>query len=163
MSSYNDLSNLPLKKLLASGQAFETDIALSDLARLHDSLSRHDGVMRVSLTLEPSHRDKELLLTLHLKGELSVICQRCLSPYEAEFEVERTLLVENDDDQAPMTNDEPYERISASHLWTLDLFEVVTDELLLSMPRVHESACEDNLVTQYIVEQVAEQATSERY
>lgn len=163
MNSYNDLSNLPLKKLLASGQGFETDIALADLARLHDGLSRHDGVMRVSLSLEPSHRGKELLLTLHLKGELSVICQRCLSPTDSLFEVERTLLVEVDENQAPMTNDEPYERISASHLWTLDLYEVVTDEILLSMPRVHESACEDNLVTQYIVEQVADQPASERY
>lgn len=75
-------------------------------------------------------------LRLAIHGSAWLGCQRCLGPYEQAFNVDATYRIVNTEaeaDEFPLDEDE-VEVIVGSHQF--DLFDLIEEELLLSMPLV---------------------------
>ncbi len=160
MTSNNDFSHLPLLRLLKSGEPVKTALPISALPRLADCLEDSSGDLRVAVFVREAAESDKLLLDLEIEGELGIDCQRCLDIYRAPFSIKRTLLVERANDELPMDSDEEFERVSADFTWCLDLKAVITDEILLGMPRAHPEGCLDTLMAKYMVD-ASESATQD--
>lgn len=84
-----------------------------------------------------SKPDSYYLLTLKASGRLTVICQRCLDPFVAEYQNEALL--------ALCPTEGIAERLLVEHETVvyendeIDLVELITDELHLDSPRTHDS------------------------
>ena len=75
-------------------------------------------------------------LSMRVDGEVSLICQRCLSPYRQPIASETLLVLARDEADADETeaalDDDSIEVIVGSA--ALDLLQLVEDEVLLSLP-----------------------------
>jgi uncharacterized metal-binding protein YceD (DUF177 family) len=153
MSSYNQYTQLPLRKYLADAKSETVTLAIKALPRLATVLHDSEGELCVTFLVRPGERGNSLLLDLHIEGEIGMTCQRCLDLYRAPFSSSQTLLVERVRNEAPMNEDEPFERVSADHSWQLNLMDVVADEVILSADMRHPTHCPDErLVTKYLVD-----------
>jgi uncharacterized protein len=87
-------------------------------------------------------------LSLTVKGEVRLVCQRCLSPFTQPINAESRLVLVTDEAQAEATeerlDDESIDVIVAST--AMDLLALVEDEALLSLPLSprHEVCPEDS-------------------
>lgn len=147
-----DLSRLPLKAVLSGGERLSVKLPLNQLSRLADTLQDDRGDLCVGIQVRKRPGSENLLLDLDVEGELGIDCQRCLETYYAPFRAQRILLVERSNDEMPMDSDEDYERVSADFTWCLDLKAVITDEILLGMPRAHPKGCLDTTMAKYMVD-----------
>lgn len=74
-------------------------------------------------------------LHLHAEGRLMLVCQRCLGPVEAVVDADRSFLfVAGEDAAAALDADSEDDVLALTR--SLDLRELVEDELLLSLPLV---------------------------
>jgi uncharacterized protein len=75
-------------------------------------------------------------LTMSVEGEVSLLCQRCLSPYRQPVASETVLVMARDEADADNTeatlDDDSIDVIVGSA--SMDLLQLVEDELLLSLP-----------------------------
>jgi uncharacterized protein len=81
----------------------------------------------------PRHVNPEIWLHLQADAILSLICQRCLSPVDLPVSVDRSFRFVPDEDMAAAQDEEAEEDVLALSR-SLDLVELVEDELLMELP-----------------------------
>ncbi len=146
-------TRLDVSAFARAGATLEGAIALADLPRLAqgttppadenpgDATWQARGLWRQPLGSEPQVR-----LELQARARVWLTCQRCLQPVAHTLEAERTLrFVPTEEEAARLDETEDDEDVLALPR-TLDLHELVEDELILALPLVprHE-ACPDPL------------------
>ena len=145
-----------IQKEVSRGGYYQGKIDLGDLVRLSEFLLSDQAKIMVEFGFNQSDYDTPIVQG-RLKANLAVECQRCLGAMEIPLQFDFNLLVDADDDiVAESSLDTVY-----SEDGTIDLFEVVEDEIILGLPLVtmHENvACNEFWQAQ---EQGAEQATKE--
>ncbi|HTJ92059.1 MAG TPA: DUF177 domain-containing protein [Pararobbsia sp.] len=131
------------------------EIALGDLPRIVNELAdevsesvRQSGAA-VHWTAHGEQREvtggkPELHLHVTLRTTLWLECQRCLSPYEQPLDVSASYLIvasEDEADEIPLEDDEQDPIVGSKQF---DLYELIEEEILLSLPLVpkHE-VCPD--------------------
>ena len=129
------------RKFAQQGVSINGDIDLSQLDRLLPLLATSAGDIVAELTFGRTEEHQQYCLQGKIKAQVSMICQRCLeaSPQQLEAEVKLAMLW-NDDQatQLPKSWDP----------WVVgdgqtDLYQVIEDELILSLPIVayHSDPC----------------------
>lgn len=145
-----------IQKEVSRGGYYQGKIDLGDLVRLSEFLLSDQAKITVEFGFNQSDYDTPIVQG-RLKANLAVECQRCLEAMEIPLQFDFNLLVDADDDiVAESSLDTVY-----SEDGTIDLFEVVEDEIILGLPLVtmHENvACNEFWQAQ---EQGTEQATKE--
>ena len=113
----------------------EGEIPVADLPRLAKESVDKAGVVRWSLQ-GGSDRSGYPQLDLAVSGAVSLICQRCLTPFSFEFDSSATLVLAKDEASADEIDtqlaDESVEVVVGSH--SFDVMQVVEDEALLAIP-----------------------------
>lgn len=129
--------------------------------KLQERLPEHIvGPCDLSCTFQVEHYDSYFLLTLHVNGILTVICQRCLQSFQYNYENESKVAICVNDATAEMLM-EQFECIVASDS-QVDLMDILTDELYLFTTEKHPNIAdcdakisqlisnEDDLCTQHL-------------
>jgi uncharacterized protein len=89
--------------------------------------------------------EPHLKMDLNLKGQMQLICQRCMQPCQVEIEESRQFVFLANEalaDAFPMENDALEPLVASAHF---DLLGTVEDEILLSLPLIPkhpEGVCE---------------------
>jgi len=113
----------------------EGEFAISDLPRLAAEAANASGTVRWSLT-GGRHALGYQQLTLAVSGAVQLMCQRCLTPYAFEVDVESVLVLAQDeasaDELEASLDDESLEVIAGSRQFNLT--DLVEDEALLALP-----------------------------
>ncbi len=111
-------------------------IALEELSRLTAMLKSDQAGISVKFVFSDIEYDQPVVKG-HVEAELAIECQRCLKPVVQPVDLDFKLLI-NAPDHVVQTSgiDTLY-----SEDGTIDIFEVVEDELILGLPLValHES------------------------
>jgi len=126
---------------------FEGEIALSELSRvgelLHPGKSGLEG-RKVTLNFEFVRNKYEIsMLAGRLETSLELECQRCLQGLEWPFTIDFNLMIDASDE---LVRDSSVDTLYSDD-GSIDIVEVVEDELLLAIPLVamHEdTACNEN-------------------
>ncbi len=125
-----------------TGQSFSGSLPIQGLTRLRDSLADALGEVGFVVTGGRDAR-RRLTLSVDVRGVLHLRCQRCLGAFDYPLRLVNTLLlVEPGAMEAGESEAEDAEWVEASA--TLDLAQLVEDEILLSLPfapRHEEGAC----------------------
>lgn len=132
------------RKFAYQGVVLEGQIPEHELRRLEQAVQGIHGPVEVKLhfaTDDSGHRT----LSGTLRGRVSITCQRCMQSMPVELEAEIAVAMVGSDEEARQLPQalEPW-LIDREEL-EADLYEVVEDELLLSLPMVvyHDYACID--------------------
>lgn len=96
----------------------------------------------VTFAYNVSSQDSYYLLTLEVRADLTVTCQRCLQPFQNDYCNQTTLAVCTNEQIAERLM-EQWECIVASDN-EIDLVEILTDELHLYAPEKHENYADCN-------------------
>lgn len=126
-----------------TAQELQGKVPIAEMPRLHDCVLDTDGVVAFTLT---GGRDGRNRPGLHLvvDGVLHLRCERCLGLLDLPVSISSDLLLESAGDfdwEAEL--EEPADTIDADP--QLDVWELVEDEILLSLPispRHAEGECE---------------------
>lgn len=120
-----------VQREVSRGGFFQGEIDVSNLSRLSEFLLSDQATVAIEFNFRQSDYDTPMLEG-HLKVTLSVECQRCLEAVEKPLELDFKLLVNAPDDVVAESRlDTVY-----SDDGTVDIFEVVEDELILGLPLV---------------------------
>lgn len=93
----------------------------------------------------PGHVNPEIWVHLQSDAILSLTCQRCLSPVDVPVSVDRSFRFVPDEDMAASQDEQSEEDVLALGR-SLDLVELVEDELLMELPLApHHEACPEPL------------------
>ncbi len=127
-----------MQALATHGSAIEGHASLAELPRLRDS--NDDAAAKVTWRAEASRPERpgaDALMLLHLLAQVDVSrnCQRCLEPMRIELRVDRRLRFVRSEEQAARLDAESDDDVLALAP-TLDLLELIEDELLLDLPLV---------------------------
>lgn len=132
----------------------EGEWSMVDLPRLAESASEESPAaswppLRWSVRgerLTPRAAEPQTWLHLEAEAIVSLVCQRCLQPYAQPLAVQRSLRFVRDEDLAAQLDADSDEDVLAMSR-SLDLRELIEDELLLELPLVprHEE-CPQPLV-----------------
>ncbi|RZI40169.1 DUF177 domain-containing protein [Herbaspirillum sp. HC18] len=128
----------------------EGEVAIADLPRLADESVDRKGVLRWALQ-GGSNRHGHPQLTLIVAGKISLMCQRCLTPFDFDIESDATLVLARDEESADeidaLLADDAVEVIVGSH--EFDISQVIEDEALLTIPlSPKHDVCPDLLVAE---------------
>ena len=108
---------------------------VAGLARLSRDLADTSGEIRWRFE-GGRHAQGLPQLTMSVEGEVTLVCQRCLSPYREPLASETVLVLARDEADADETeealDDDSIDVIVGST--SLDLLQLVEDEVLLSLP-----------------------------
>ncbi|MDQ6619381.1 MAG: YceD family protein [Pseudomonadota bacterium] len=126
-------------KLAATRGHIEGSVDPFDLDRVQDSLGDEEGEIPPS---QVSYRiDGEVdaagrpVLDVSLAGEVPMQCQRCLRLFTLPVQQRTTLLLARDEQELAFLDDSDEREVLLADA-PLDALEVVSDELLLSLPYV---------------------------
>jgi uncharacterized protein len=111
-------------------------IALEELSRLTAMLKSNQAEISVKFVFSDSEYDRPVVKG-HIEAELAIECQRCLKPVVQPVDLDFELLIDAPDNVVQSSGiDTLY-----SEDGTIDIFEVVEDELILGLPLValHEN------------------------
>lgn len=142
-----DPARLDVKALAQSGATLQGQLPLSGLARLAETtVVPADGAADVSWSVEgqlkrPVGRAAEIRIHLLVRATVYQTCQRCLQPMALPLAIDRTIrFVPGEDDAARLDEELDDEDVLALPR-SLDLAQLVEDELILALPIVprHES------------------------
>lgn len=125
---------LDVRKLAVKGADICADTPVSNLPRIVDLLANEEGVVTVELSF---YRDEQRFKRIdgQISGSVNVFCQRCLEPMSVKINARFELGIvwsEDDAERLPKAL-EPF--IVGEEL--IDLTNLVSEELLLSMPYVN--------------------------
>lgn len=114
----------------------EGEIAVADLPRLGAESADRFG--RIAWVLEGGRdRQGRQQLLLKTSGSVRLICQRCLSPFELNFDSGSTLIVATDEASADeldaLLEDEPVEVVVGTK--EFNVADLIEDEVLLALPQ----------------------------
>jgi uncharacterized protein len=124
------------KKESSQRSYHEGFIALDELDRLMGMLKSDQAEVLVKFAFSDSEYDR-VVVKGHVEAELSIECQRCLKPVLQLVELDFELLVDASDNIVQTSGiDTLY-----SEDGSIDIFDVVEDELILGLPLValHEN------------------------
>ncbi len=145
-----------IQKEVSRGGFFEGFIDVGELSRLAVFLLSDQAKIAVEFSIRQSDYDAPILEG-RLEAELTLECQRCLEAMEIPLRIDFKLLINADDNAVAESSLETV----YSEDGTIDIFEVVEDEIVLGLPLVimHDDiACNKFWQTQ---EQGPEPATKE--
>jgi uncharacterized protein len=120
-------------KLFARNGILAAALPLAKLERLTDSLHDDSGVVAVNL-LFGMDEDKQRVLTGTLDTAVKVLCQRCLQEMELELYCTLRLKVCSSEEELRELPDTEDGIIMEED--SLNILEVIEDELILSLPLV---------------------------
>ena len=106
---------------------------IAEMARLQDSLCDNQGDISIVLRLQYDDQHRPVILG-KIQGQLALLCQRCLQPMQYELQREVVLFVlktGQSDEGLPDSAD--FLTLEQS---SLSLWELVEDEVILSLPIV---------------------------
>ena len=118
-------------------------LTLAELPRLVDMLFDHDG--RVSYQVQGyTTGNGQPALRITLEADLGLRCQRCLERLPLSLDVERDVVLVADMRELDARDDEDDDTDAIPGAASLDLRELIEEEILLSLPmapRHPEDAC----------------------
>lgn len=146
-----DPRHLDVEAFAKDGGSLEGEWPVSSLERLADA-AHPDVPLQSADTARwratgdrrtPRGGQSQTWLHLHAEGRLMMVCQRCLGPVEAVLDADRSFLFVAGEDAAAALDAESEDDVLALTR-SLDLRELVEDELLLALPLVprHEQCPE---------------------
>ena len=129
-------------------------ITLDEFTRLKDYLADSQGELEYKINGSLDENDKSILQVI-IKGEINLLCQRCLGKLAHELNLKSTLfLAENEKELSYLDENESVEGILA--ISDIDIIELIEDEIILSLPispRHRENDClAKELTSSYAVE-----------
>ena len=134
---------LNLKEFAQRRRSLQGSVAVAELPRLAAALhadAQQLGRLRVHWSLRGTLRSdpagaEQALVSLRVKGELPMTCQRCLQASEQAIDDEVTLrLVDEEPELGTEELESPEESFCARH--PVDVLELVEDQLILALPLV---------------------------
>lgn len=140
------MSNAPLpgpvdaRKLSAKGAEISAQIRVSELPRIADMLASDRGNVAADLRFftDEDHRKR---LDGHLAAQLEVVCQRCLEAMPLELESDFALGIVWSEEEAKHLGSSLEPLIVGEEL--VNLADVISEELILSLPYVSYHRAED--------------------
>ena len=135
-----------VQKEVARNGYFEGEISLSSLSRLTDFLHPENARQQASVALKFEFKRNELnvpVLLGSLETCLELECQRCLDSLAFPVNVDFQLMIDAGDELARESSLDAIE----SDEGFIDIFEIIEDELILSIPlfAAHDdSACNEH-------------------
>ncbi len=108
------------------------EMLVKQFPRLKEILSDDSGVLAIDLAFDRTEITRLPIVTGHIKGELSLVCQRCLQSVSHRVESELNIVF--------TTSDEEAERLQSEYdTWTVEderifLQDFIEDEVLLGVP-----------------------------
>jgi len=150
-----DPLRLPVASFAADAGELDGDWAIAELPRLAESECPPDGAevgaapsaaranadltrrvrWHAAGTLRPAGGQHQIWLALTAGADVVLQCQRCLLPVDVRVEVDRQFRFVADEATAAAIDDEVEEEVLVLAR-TLDLRELLEDEMLLAMPLV---------------------------
>ena len=115
---------------------------IKELERLHPLLASSDGELAVECSFYHSAEGLHLM-DLVISGQISVVCKRCLTPFDHQWHSSSTLQLDDEDRLNEDASDEQFERIPLTHDKAFNLMDVVVDEIVLGLPDKHPDDCPD--------------------
>jgi uncharacterized protein len=113
----------------------EGEIAVADLPRLLKEAADGSGMLRWSLE-GGSNLHGHPQMTIRVAGTVHLICQRCLAPFEFEFDSKSILVLADNEARADeidtLLDDEAIEVIVGSK--AMDAAALIEDDALLALP-----------------------------
>lgn len=131
------------RKFAQHGVTLEGFIPVSELGRIVDATESSEGEVSVNLEFALSEERKKVV-TGTASAELSLVCQRCLEPVVVPVESNISLAVVWDEEEAEKLPKHLDPWITGEGV--ADLYEMIEEELLLSLPAVayHQETCLDS-------------------
>jgi uncharacterized protein len=131
------------RKFAQHGVNLEGYIPVSELPRVLDATVSPDGEIQVNLEFKISEERKKVVIGV-ASAKLTLVCQRCLEPVAVPVESTISLGVVWDEDAAKALPQYLDPWITGEGI--ADLYDMIEEELLLSLPAVayHEEACLDS-------------------
>lgn len=131
------------RKFAQQGITLEGKILIADMPRLADAVQDTSGDIQVDLQFAINEEGKRVV-TGRAYGDVSLVCQRCLEPVVQPLECDISLAIVWDEDAAkalPQYLDPWIVGEGAA-----DFYEMIEEELLLSLPAVayHSELCVDS-------------------
>lgn len=140
MAKQIDYTKLNPRKILRIGGEIKQTFNISELERLNSWLSDDKGLLNVHCRFERLH-DDNVLMHMTIDGQLNPVCKRCLSAFDFNWHSSATFQFESEDDVIEGKCDESYESVAISHDGTINLIDIVTDEVILGLPNTHQEEC----------------------
>ncbi len=110
------------------------EYGLLELERLHDLLVTREGALQWALS--GVHLAGRPALRVEVRGELTLVCQRCLGPHAFRLEIDTILPVARDESElARWEQEDPLQDALVADP-RLDVLDLIEDEVLLSLPVV---------------------------
>ncbi|HWV15979.1 MAG TPA: YceD family protein [Cellvibrio sp.] len=130
------------RKFAQQGISLQGFVPVSALPRMADALQDTSGEIQVDLAFGLSE-EKKKIVTGHVHAEVSLLCQRCLSPVTVPVESDISLGIVWDEEHAQALPESLDPWIVGEG--AADLYDMIEEELLLSLPVVayHEEPCVD--------------------
>jgi uncharacterized protein len=125
---------IDVRRLADSGRHLQGELSLDQFTRLSKLVEVSGHTPMFPLSLDFSRLDNgQRVITGHISGGVSMICQRCLEPVKVILDCDISLGLVEDDAEAELLPDklDPLITGEATHL-----YELLEDELLLAMPIV---------------------------
>lgn len=120
-------------RAVQGGRSFEGELSLSGMRRLRDSLASEQGTVRFRIEFG-ADESSGAWLDLQLEAELPLTCQRTLEVFGYPVRVSQRMgIIGRVEDEAALP--EGYEPLLVED-GSLDLAEVIEDELILALPVV---------------------------
>lgn len=131
------------RKFAQHGVVLEGYIVVSDLSRVREATENSGGEIQVWLEFKISEEKKKVVVGT-ARADLSLICQRCLEPVIVPVESNISLGIVWDEEGANKLP--PHFEPWIANEGIADLYEMIEEELLLSLPAVayHQEPCIDS-------------------
>ncbi len=147
MAKQLDYTKINPRKLRRAGTEIKHTFMVSQLERLRSWLADDSGELTVSCQFESTVAE-ELLMHLTIAGQVNISCKSCLEEFLVDLNSKTTLVLDEEDIINDNSADELYEHVLMSHIGTINLFDIVIDELILGLPERHPQRCNNNLVVE---------------
>lgn len=131
------------RKFAQQGISLQGLIPVIALSRIVDVVQQPTGEIQVDLMFGLSEEKKKVVVG-HASADLSLMCQRCLSPVTVSVESNISLGIVWDEEHAKALPEYLDPWIVGEG--AADLYDMIEEELLLSLPAVayHEELCVDS-------------------
>lgn len=117
------------------------EVAVSDLPRLARECVDTSGILHWEIS-GGTHASGHVQLAMQVRGEVQLVCQRCLRPFAYRIESASTLVLARDEAQADqieaMLDDETLDVIVGAA--AMSLVDLIEDEALLAIPQAPKHA-----------------------
>ncbi len=131
------------RKFAQHGVSLEGVIPASELPRIIEATENSDGEIQVKLEFTLSEERKKVVIG-HASADLALVCQRCLEPVTVPVESNISLAIVWDEEAAKVLPERFDPWITGEGM--ADLYDMIEEELLLSLPAVayHAEPCLDS-------------------